>query len=82
MQLVLFVRVDEPVTLEIQIMGCMEQHMWAAESGKGPPRLRMNCWMSSRNLPWSALARTVNRMGTLPVSFSFNHRFPEFPRGY
>lgn len=31
-----------PITLEIQSMGCMDQeHMWAAKSGREPPRLRV-----------------------------------------
>lgn len=34
-QCVLFVGVDEPGNFGIQIMGCMEQLMLAAESGKG-----------------------------------------------
>lgn len=32
---VLFVGVDEPLNLEIQIMECMDQLVWAVESGKG-----------------------------------------------
>lgn len=34
-QRVLFVGVDEPLHLEIQIMGYMDQLVWALKSGKG-----------------------------------------------
>lgn len=62
-QRVLFVGVDEPLNLEIQVMGCMDQLMWAVESGKG----------------LLLMATAMSIKGNFPSSsFFFGHWFPEF----